>query len=597
LKKLIIPLPRLRSCLFDLLDVITTLPPDPFSETPVLPSHNAAFSTPFISKPLTIIFRESDHPYAICKAISFVFNHWDTITADSLDRARLLAIVFDPTIFQRLALFWSQLVRSFIIRLIVFRLSHIKDREGNSTEAEVEMITRLNARIEVIRKRHAELEPSVLGSILEDEDGAEGNADAQDPRSSFRSPTLKGDEPASSQAGMKRSRSTISMLPPPRLDPEVDSADSSKAEQLAANAEVMAPEPPSSRGGGSDKNALEKATKWFKKSFGGSKKSRKGSSGSVDGGRSSMSDGTRKTSLSGITEVPEDAPSPRPSRDFGSRLGGRRSEDASSSLNSPTSIKITAPSASVTPSSASPLPTPSLFTQPLISPGNPNDFVFPSRSSFESSSFPSSPAYPVFNEQPRSGETYFDARQPTTGTSHPFLHLPPDGMRPSHASPFTQPSTSSVHPSSTDSSSSHLQPPLQPPHSQAVFAFEFAGSPRSDSFDNPPLSPFSLSPPSASDPSSSSTTTGADSSSTIIASKAPSQRMSRSFSKRSSLLTPLAQIVLEGLKEGRPVSGVSSSASVEQQQPEEEKGYEKRLHPYAVKFFAEIEDCMGEYHE
>jgi hypothetical protein len=73
--------------------------------------------------------------------------------------------------------------------------------------------------------------------------------------------------------------------------------------------------------------------------------------------------------------------------------------------------------------------------------------------------------------------------------------------------------------------------------------------------------------------------------------------MSRSFSKRSSLLTPLAQIVLEGLKEGRPVSGVSSSASVEQQQPEEEKGYEKRLHPYAVKFFAEIEDCMGEYHE
>lgn len=49
----------------------------------------------------------------------------------------------------------------------------------------------------------------------------------------------------------------------------------------------------------------------------------------------------------------------------------------------------------------------------------------------------------------------------------------------------------------------------------------------------------------------------------------------------------LAKIEEEGRK--------SQLAALEKKR--EPEGYDKRLHPYAVRFFAEMEDCLSEYNE
>lgn len=649
--------------------MVTTLPPDPFTDSLLFHPRNATFSTPFLVSPLNIILRDADHSLTICKAISYIFQHWDTLTATPEDRSRLLDLLLDPVIFQRLVLFWSQSVRSYIVRLIVFRLSHLKDRIGGPTEAEIETITRLNARVEAIRKRHAELEQSVLGSILEDEVETEEGPGASGRDSSLSHHAARAstpaEDPASPVGGIKRSRSTIAMLPPPPLDLDTVGPPNSKAEQLLGLrhgsidrgdglAEVIVTAP---AGAGGDKNALGKATSWFKKSFGGgNKKKRNGSlggggdsTGGSGSGRSPISEsgGGRKVSLAGIKEVSEEpTSSPRPSRDLGIRGGDEQAK-------TPTSARSF--SSSSTSTSGGPNQPPPLFSQLPQSPTNPNDFLSPTRSSFESSILPLSPADSAFNDRMESQLLKAETFRSSTGG----LVLPPpsslvgggpriteifsesypnSNLREDHDdddddddvenSPHAASQSSSVDTSRSTTPTRPLSSHLHPPAAQAVFTFEFANSPRSDAFDAPPLSPFSLPPPNG---SSSTSSTGSSPRSTsptqqsLVAppTNAPSQRMSRSFSRRSSLLTPLAQSVLDGLKDvpTRPQQGallerqdqiledesetVAIASEVEKTRKAkaaaaaavEAKGYERKLHPYAVRFFAEVEDCMGEYHE
>lgn len=122
----------------------------------------------------------------------------------------------------------------------------------------------------------------------------------------------------------------------------------------------------------------------------------------------------------------------------------------------------------------------------------------------------------------------------------------------------------------------------------AGVAFEFelpTASPRSDSFDRSPVpsSPRRRSqPPSPRGPTS--------------------PHMSRSFSKRSSLLPPSTASALDSLLVGGPAPGQgpgdspspSGRTSVQTVKEEEEVGYDVKKHAYAIRMLAELEDAQKE---
>lgn len=119
--------------------------------------------------------------------------------------------------------------------------------------------------------------------------------------------------------------------------------------------------------------------------------------------------------------------------------------------------------------------------------------------------------------------------------------------------------------------------------SSTSFAFEFelpTTSPRSDNFDPvcPPSPRRNSQPPSPNQPTS--------------------PHMSRSFSKRSSLLPPqtareLDNMLANGVVNSPNATGRDASAQ-ETVKKMEEVGYDKRLHPYAVRMLAELEDAQKE---
>ena len=121
-------------------------------------------------------------------------------------------------------------------------------------------------------------------------------------------------------------------------------------------------------------------------------------------------------------------------------------------------------------------------------------------------------------------------------------------------------------------------------NSPTSFAFEFelpTMSPRSDTFDPSPTPPSprrKSQPPSPRQPQS--------------------PHMSRSFSKRSSLLPPSTASALEGImaEAGSPASlGTAQKKNEEEAvKKEEEKGYDRKLHAYAIRMLAELEDAQKE---
>ena len=527
------------SCLFDLLDVVTTVPPDPFKEVALVASPPLAFTTVFLMSPLGILLRNSDHALTLCKCISYVFQHWDALTADSVDRSALLDLLLDQVVFDRLALFWSQSVRSYVVRLIVFRLSHINQRAGGPTAAEVHMVATLNVRLERIRRRHADLEPSVLGSILED-DSASSLAPPPSP-------------------GLKRSRSTIAMV-------RLPSEPSSLSDEFAPTSEADRAQRPGAEvitgGGSSSAGAVGKATQWFKKSFGG------GSGGKKK--RGSADDLSSQASAKTLAGIAEDT-----------------SEGTASPISPTTSLPPRSPSATRTQH-------PPLFSV-LPSPVRP-DVPSPARSSFESSGLPS-PADFFFSEAEERKLVASDAYQPSAlalaGPSlprnNPFINAAlqpgPDSPTSSLAS-YTFGSRGSVD--SSYSSSGTVTPTTSagqsPGNTTGVFTFGFAQSPLSDSFEinasSPTVPTIVLPPGQGPSPGPLSPT---------------SNRMSRSFSRRSTLLTPLASHILEDLANaGEEPSRIAAAFAA---QKEKDAGYDRKLHPYAVQFLAELELTMEEYAE
>lgn len=518
------------SCLFDLLDVVTTVPPDPFKEVSLVHSSPLAFTTVFLLTPLSIIIKQSDHALTLCKCVSYIFQHWDALTADPVDRSALVDLLLDQEVFDRIALFWSQSVRSYVVRLIVFRLSHISQRGDGPSPAEVQMVATLNSRMERIRRRHADLEPYVLGSILEDD-------------------IVNSLSPPAAQ-GLKRSRSTIAMV---RLPAETDAPTDEyvpSGERNSIDSPLRAPRPGAEviTGG----STVGKATQWFKKSFGVKKK------------RGSGDDLSSQSSTKTLTGIAEDAESP---------------SSPTTSLPSPPTIQPSASSSSQHPPLFSPLPSPK------------PDLLSPTRSSFESNGLPS-PADFFFSEDQEKKLANSDAFQPSglalPGPSfprnNPFINaaLAPTSPTSSQTSLASYSFGSRGSADSSYSTDTATPTALSPNNTTGVFTFGFAASPVSDSFEinaSQSLPTIVLPPGQAAHPPASPIS--------------PTNRMSRSFSRRSTLLTPLASHILEDLANAGEDPAKLSAAFAAQK----DVGYDKKLHPYAVQFLAELELTMEEYIE
>ncbi|WVN85624.1 uncharacterized protein L203_100773 [Cryptococcus depauperatus CBS 7841] len=459
-------------CLFDLLDGIID-PPNGF--TPGVPMRlDSVIDVPYLIHVIKVILTETEHAMTIVKAIAFVFSHWEVLTARPEDRKELcLDLLLDKEIFERLLLFWSHSVRSYVLRLVVFRLGRLESttpkQDDLGWELEVQTVRLLQTRLDCIKRRHDELEPKTVSDSADQNPMAAGLSEEE-------------------ESQMLRSRSTITMVADA---PTLLSTDN--AERLLG---LGVGEVKTQKGGievdpTNGSNKFGKAAKWLKKNFGNKKK----------GKLSVYSPGLLETS-------------PSPSSDGGDslQLGPNRNLTDASRVSANPRISS------------------------LLPPATP----------------PKDAKIKVSNED---DETTLDLSLTTTPPSR--KHKPPTII--------TTPSDSR--------------------QSQGGFTFEFelpTMSPRSDAFDPPtPTSP-RRSAKSSSSPR-----------------KQPvSPHMSKSFSKRSSLLPPSTANALNSIMESeKEKNEKEKKRKMEADKLREEKGYDKRLHPYAIRMFGELEDAQKEYDE
>jgi hypothetical protein len=173
-------------CLFDLLDGLV----DPIQWGDV----HSPLDVPYLIGLFRLILNEAEHALTLVKVIAFIFTHWEILTARPEDRRELcMDILLDKKLFERLLLFWSQSVRSYVLRLVVFRLGHLHStkEDPGSYEVEIQSVRLLQQRLDRIKKRYDELEPQNSPEILDS---------ASLPP---RTPTTPG---------LPRSRSTITMV-------------------------------------------------------------------------------------------------------------------------------------------------------------------------------------------------------------------------------------------------------------------------------------------------------------------------------------------------------------------------------------------------
>ncbi|OXG25689.1 hypothetical protein C361_01649 [Cryptococcus neoformans Tu259-1] len=461
-------------CLFDLLDGIVD---PPYGAIPGIPSRlDSVVDVAYLIHVVRIILTQTEHAMTIVKTIAFVFSHWEVMTARTEDRRELcLDLLLDKEVFERLLLFWSHSVRSYMLRLVVFRLGHLETsgerKHDAGWQAEIQTVRLLQTRLDCIKRRYDELEPKPIGvEAAEDENGH------------MPVSPLDAEEPF-----MPRSRSTITMVTDARSAVSVD-----KAERLlglglgAVNASRGELEIDPVTGS----NKFGKAAKWLKKNFKNKKKGKwmAGSTlGSLDGSPTMSSDADSP----GLEASPEIFGGPRSSKELGS--------------------------------------------SPLIPPRTP----------------------------PKNSDDWSESSTSitTTSTSNPTASItPPSQCKPKPPTIITTPSERGR------------------PRGNFTFEFEIPTmSPRSDTFDATPTSPRhnSQPPPSPRKPTS--------------------PHMSKSFSKRSSLLPPSTANALDSIMESEREKEKEKKKAEEKVR--QEKGYDKRLHPYAIRMLGELEDAQKEYDE
>jgi hypothetical protein len=107
--------------LFDLLDGIVDPPPDPLTGDRRLTA-SSLLDIPHLIYVIRLILSRGEHALTLVKVIAFVFTHWEVLTARPEDRKELcLELLLEKELFERLLLFWSQSVRSYVLRLVVSR--------------------------------------------------------------------------------------------------------------------------------------------------------------------------------------------------------------------------------------------------------------------------------------------------------------------------------------------------------------------------------------------------------------------------------------------------------------------------------------------
>lgn len=110
-------------CLFDLLDCITDPPAETVEASSmqvVRPLQESLLDVPHLISVVRLVLTEGEHALTLVKIIAFVFTHYETLCAKAEDRKELcINLLLDKALFERLVLFWSQSVRSYVLRLIV----------------------------------------------------------------------------------------------------------------------------------------------------------------------------------------------------------------------------------------------------------------------------------------------------------------------------------------------------------------------------------------------------------------------------------------------------------------------------------------------
>jgi hypothetical protein len=456
--------PRSVFCLLDLLDGVVApsldhLASRNLADPPVFKA--TLMDIPHLISVLRIVLTETDHHLTLAKCVAFIWTHYDTICARVEDREALcMKLLLDPQVFERLVLFWSQSVRSYILRLIVFRLGHVYTEVSDVTnhEMEVAIVQMLHSRLERIRRRHDELEP-------------------KDPMvTPPAAPHMQLAPDDISDGPLPRSRSTITMVE--AVEKPEESSSVTRAERLlglegteSANQETEAV--------AADPNGKSKgkAASWFKKPFGKQKK--------------------RKTGGEGESEEPLTKP-----------IKGNQ---------------------------------PAIVTKSILL-----------QAGMDTQDSPISPA--ALSHKSAGGES-IDSFEGDASALQPRGGVVPN---------ITSTNTPSLRFNTPEPPASPRSP------SKVQFEFELpTASPRSDAFDKRPISSLH-SPAVASNPQ-----------------RMPaSPSMSRSFSKRSSLLQPVATGIVDG---PASPSFKRSMASVP-----EIPGYDKKLHPYCIRMLAELEDVQRE---
>ncbi|WVQ71148.1 hypothetical protein IAR50_000673 [Cryptococcus sp. DSM 104548] len=457
-------------CLFDLLDGIID---PPYGFIPGVPTRlDTVVDVPFLINVLRIILTETEHAMTLVKAIAFIFSHWEVLTARPEDRKELcLDLLLQKELFERLLLFWSHSVRSYVLRLVVFRLGHLEvtNSKGAGWQIEVQTVKVLETRLEGIKRRYDELEPGAA-EAEQLQDGVK--------RISHMSPREEIEEPS-----MPRSRSTITMVADEPAAESNEKGSQEKAERLLGLGvgTINAPRGEVEVDPVTGSNKFGKAAKWLKKNFKNKKKTKSVSLG-VEGSPTVSSDGDSPGLEQGEFSEGPKAPVPPSTPPKSSRA---------SDITVSTATESTATTSPSTPPNRKPKP-PTIVTTP-------------------------------------SGERAERRR------------------------------------------------------SRGAFTFEFdlpAMSPRSDTFDPPPTptSPRRNSQPPPPSPR-----------------KPQSPHMSKSFSKRSSLLPPSTANALEALIASEREKEKEKKKAEEKLR--QEKGYDKRLHPYAIRMLGELEDAQKEYDE
>ncbi len=109
--------------LFDLLDGIVDPPVERTSfesmeSSPII--YHSLLDVPYLIHVIRLILTEGEHALTLVKVIAFVFTHWEVLCARPEDRRELcLDLLLNKKLFERLLLFWSQSVRSYVLRLVV----------------------------------------------------------------------------------------------------------------------------------------------------------------------------------------------------------------------------------------------------------------------------------------------------------------------------------------------------------------------------------------------------------------------------------------------------------------------------------------------